>query len=523
MVWHIFKKDWKLAWMLVLIVAVVHWMGAAIIYKLGLFGEDPMLGMLAEAVPTLALFGSMFLIGAIVHLDTIPGVRQDWLVRPIARRDLVLEKFLFVVLMVNGPVFAAVLFQGLANRFSFRLSLAAALSQVAFLLFALTLPIFSFALVTQNMTEAFIFGCGCTFLIFLFQTTAGYLNGPRDHGMLETIPWTGIGWLGQTARFALVVAAAVTILGLQYFHRKTLTSRFMVVVFGFAILATQFLPWNPAFAIEKSLSRKPNAGISAAVAFDRGLAKFRSPSGLTASSESTRRNSGDDHASVFLPLKVTGIQTDSFLLTDRVEVRLITTDEKVAFHGVGEEVEVAKEGPKPAEVSLYQEIQVPVSVYRGIRNQSMRAEFEYSLTLFGLSRSYSIPALGGDERMPGFGWCGTKMNEAATAVELRCMQPGKGPTCATLFLENETRGLRNPEQSSCHGEYSPYSGWFTGDNMAHFGANIPFRDASGLAKFPVDGRQLPQSRLVVRLYEPEVHFSRSLVIPKINLQDWEAQ
>jgi len=184
---------------------------------------------------------------------------------------------------------------------------------------------------------------------------------------------------------------------------------------------------------------------------------------------------------------------------------------------------VAREGPKPTEVPLYQEIQVPVSVYCGIKDQPIRAEFDYSLTLFGLSRSYSIAALGGDERIPGFGWCETKMNEAATAVELRCMQPGMGPTCATLFLENEVTGQRNPERSSCHADYSPYSGWYTGDNMAHFGGNIPFRDASGLAKFPVDGPQLPQSRVVIRVYEPESHFTRALVIPQLKLKDWEAQ
>src|SRR2546423_5869145 len=45
----------------------------------------------------------MFLIAAIVHVEAIPGVRQDWLVRPIRRGNLLLEKFLFVVLMVGGP------------------------------------------------------------------------------------------------------------------------------------------------------------------------------------------------------------------------------------------------------------------------------------------------------------------------------------------------------------------------------------------------------------------------------------
>jgi hypothetical protein len=522
MVWHIFKKDWKLLWMFVLVVSVVHWMGAAIFHKLGLFGEDPMLEMLGEAFPILAVFGSAFLIAAIVHIDTIPGVRQDWLVRPIARRDLVLEKFLFVVLMVNGPIFVEVLLQGLASKFSLRASLAAAIWQVAFLFFAFALPLFSFASVTQNMTQAFIFGSGCAFLIGAFGTVGGYLNG-HSHGTLEPTPWSGVGWVGETARFALVVAAAVTILGLQYFRRKTRISQFMVVVFGFMILATQFLPWKPAFAIEQRLSPAPNAGTGASVAFDSSLGKFRSPSGLGASSGHARRFEREELTSVFLPLHVAGIHTDAFLLTDHVEILLINSDGKIEFHGIGEEVEVAKEGPKPVEEPVYQEIQVPASIYRKIKDQPIRAELDYSLTLFGMRYSYAMPALDGDQRMPGFGWCETKMNEAQTAVELRCMQPGKGPTCATLFLENELTGQRNPERSSCHADYSPYSGWFTGDNMAQFGANVPFRDASGLAKFPVDGLQLPNSRVVIRVYEPEDHFTRSLVISQIKLQAWEAE
>jgi hypothetical protein len=519
MVWHIFKKDWKLAWVFVLVVSVVHWIDSAIMYKLGLFDEDPMLGMLADAVPMLAFFASMFLIGAIVHLDSIPGVRQDWLVRPISRRDLVIEKFLFMVLMVNGPIFAEVLLQGLANKFSFRLSLAAAMWQVAFLFFAFTLPLFSFASVTRNMTQAFIFGCSCTFIMVGFQTIAGYLNG-RAHGTLESLSWSAIGWVGETARFALSVVAATVILGLQYFSRKTLFSRCMVLLFGVAILATQFIPWKVAFAIEQKLSPKPDAGTSAVVAFDPKLEKFRSPSGLGTSSDQGRRYNFGEHTSVFLPLQVVGAHLDAFLLTDLVEVRLIGQGGKIAFHGRGERPDFVDKGPNN---STYQEIQVPSSVYRGIKDQAVRAEFEYSLTLFGLRESYSIPALGGDERMPGFGWCETKMNEAETAVELRCMQPGKGPTCATLFLENETTGQRNPARSSCHGDYSPYSGWYFGDNMAHFGANIPFRDSTGLAKYPVDGPQLPNSRVVIRVYEPEDHFTRSLLIPQIKLRDWEAQ
>jgi hypothetical protein len=42
------------------------------------------------------------------------------------------------------------------------------------------------------------------------------------------------------------------------------------------------------------------------------------------------------------------------------------------------------------------------------------------------------------------------------------------------------------------------------------------------ASLPVDGRQLSQSHIIIRTYEPEDHFTR-LVIPQIKMKDWEAQ
>jgi hypothetical protein len=137
-----------------------------------------------------------------------------------------------------------------------------------------------------------------------------------------------------------------------------------------------------------------------------------------------------------------------------------------------------------------------------------------------------MPAVGGDQRIPGLGWCKTKVNEDETVVELSCMQPGKGPhcgnVCATGFLENATSGRRNPEYFACEPNYSPYFGDFH-FVMTHFNAGLRFRDALGLAHFPVDGPQLAQSRIVNRLYQPTDHLTRQLVIPQITLQEWEAR
>jgi hypothetical protein len=214
MVWHIFKKDWKLLWIFVITIASIHWIAAFIRYKLGLFNEDELLEMLSYRIPYLAFYGSMFLIAAIVHLEAIPGVRQDWLTRPIPRGSLLLEKFLFVVVMVEGPIFAASVVQGVANGFSWRLSLLAASSYIVFLFFFIILPTLSFASVTRNMTEAFILACGCTLIIGAFLVLSGSMN-ESAHGTLISVTHSGIGWIGEVLRFALVAIAAGVILVLN--------------------------------------------------------------------------------------------------------------------------------------------------------------------------------------------------------------------------------------------------------------------------------------------------------------------
>jgi hypothetical protein len=201
---------------------------------------------------------------------------------------------------------------------------------------------------------------------------------------------------------------------------------------------------------------------------------------------------------------------------------LIDRGGRTVYHGAGGGLEIAREGPLPKEEPRYQQFPLPRSIYDKVSDQELTLRLDYSLTLFGLDKSFSLPALNGETRTPGWGWCRTKMNEAGTLVMLHCMKPGTPPTCATAFLENTTSGARNPSRSACVSEYGPFKNGFA-DDISRFGVNFPFRDPAGLAKYPVDGSQLPQSRAVIRTYQPEDHFTRTLTIAKANLRDWESQ
>jgi len=175
--------------------------------------------MLSQLLPGLSIFGSMFLTCAIVHLDAIPGVKQDWLARPIPRGSLLREKFLFVIATVCGPMFVGNLFLGVANGFGFRSALFQATIFVVYLFFFTVLPIFALAAVTRNMTEAFVMGCACAFLIGASITVYEFANG-ASHNTVGGVVWSGVGWIGEAIRLGLAAIAATLIAGVQYFRRK---------------------------------------------------------------------------------------------------------------------------------------------------------------------------------------------------------------------------------------------------------------------------------------------------------------
>jgi hypothetical protein len=162
-------------------------------------------------------------------------------------------------------------------------------------------------------------------------------------------------------------------------------------------------------------------------------------------------------------------------------------------------------------------------VYHRVKDQPVRIEINDSLTAFQFASSYAFPVVSPNRIIPGFGRCNTKINNTETAVQIRCDQAGRSPVCLTSYLEHVPSGLRNPERSTCDANYTPFLAFdLLTDALARFGANLPFRDPNGLAKYPVDGSKLKDAQAVLRVYQPLEHFERRLVIPEVRLGDWGA-
>ena len=216
MIWHIFRKDWKLLWTMVVGAALITAIARMLVmFANGIFARFPLLRPVASLLETLSFVAIGVVIVMVVQHDALAGLRQDWLVRPIRRRDLLLSKIVFVVLAVQGPIFVFEFVQCLGSGFSAGESFTATISHSLWMLLALDLPVLAFATLTRNLAEAIgggiAVGLGVAIFVSLHQVRSGVMivNGP------------GVDWVTDSALVIWALAAAAIILALQYSRRRT--------------------------------------------------------------------------------------------------------------------------------------------------------------------------------------------------------------------------------------------------------------------------------------------------------------
>ena len=524
MVRYILKKDWILLWPIVTAVAVLQVLLALARFSMGRdFGR----GVPTTPAAFLELLAVAIVITLVVHQDPIPGIRQDWLVRPIARRDLFLAKLLFVVVLVQGPMFVTDLIQGLANGFSFGQSAAAAVACAASVLLTLTLPVLAFAALTATMTETFVAALAVFAVVIASLIVPGLVGATRPAAL------TGFAWVPTLLSEALLLVAAAGVLILQYRWRRTQAARALFAGALLVGLCASFLPWRTTFRLEQLLTASSRDDQHVAVAFAPDAGRFRSALGQSLDdvqekpgmgavdvAAENRQRRAEGAVTVLLPVRVSGLIPDSRLLADRSEVTVIGRDGRTVYRGTGNELELRATN---AEATVHQGVRVPGALYSRVKGERVDVQLEYSFTLFRTSAMYALAARDGDQRMPGVGWCATKVNDSGTRVQFNCLQPGERPSCLAVVLEHTPTRQRNPEVSLCVPDYTPYPGHTFPDAVSRFSGSLPFYDPSGLTHYPVGGPQLADARVLVTAFQPTDHFVRRVVIPAVRLQDWEAQ
>ncbi len=519
MIRHIFRKDARLLWPMAALVAALHVCAAVPRYMLDHGARTFQLDLLSNMLASLSLVGVMVLVVVAVHQDPVPGARQDWLVRPVRRADLALAKLLFIALLVLAPIWFVDVGVALANGFALPEACVAAAARNLQIFCVFALPAMMVGVITRTFVEAVIAGLGGFMLLMgFFQIFLALLLGIK-----ASLGGTGTEWMAIAGLDLIALLGAPVVLALQYSARQTTLSRCLVGLGAAAVCSVAFLPWQLAFRMQEALAPQPMAARTISATFDAQAGRYHLPQGAALAVASA----------LHLPLAFTGVPDDSSVLLDRADVRITAADGTTLYQGrtsisvdgrgsmLDAQFEVrAGEHEGPVH-SIYQRIYLPTNVFARLKDRRVRMSVDYSMTLFGLSGTYSMPAVGARESLPGLGRCVTGIDAEGDDVTLSCFSLARQPSCASAHLEQPATGLRNPEAHFCaFPDYSPaFIAPFWPDMIHRMGGEARFFDRTGMVRFPIDGPKLATSRLIIQTFEPRDHFTRHIDTPVLRLAD----
>jgi hypothetical protein len=518
MIWHIFRKDARLLWPAAALVSALHVCAAIPRHLLDHGTRTVQLEILSDLLSALALLGAMAVVVVAIHQDPIPGVRQDWLIRPIRHRDLAFAKALFVLLMVQLPLWFVDVGVALADGFALPTACAAAATRNIGILCEFALPAMMIGAVTRTFVEALIVSA-----VALVVYVALFLVGlSMMLGIKATVTETGAAWIFSAAFELAALIGTVLILGLQYSGRRTLLTRSLVGVGGALVIAVAFMPWRVAFAMQMGLSPEPGAARRVAVAFDPQAGPYHLPPGAAPAVTQA----------LLLPLRLTDLPANSVVLMDRADIVITGPDgtplyqgkSNISVDGLGSMRDAqfnVSAGPNDGSThGIYQRIYLPTAVFGRLINRQVRMSIDYSLTLFGVSHILAVPATGARETLPGLGRCATGIDAEGDDIAIGCLSTTRQASCYSAYLESPATGLRNPEVHGCLPDYSPpWVNQFWPDAIHRMGGEVQFFDRSGMVHFPVDGSMLADAKLMITTYEPSEHFTRHIDTPLVRLAD----
>jgi hypothetical protein len=518
MIWHIFRKDARLLWPAAALVVALHVCAAIPRYLLDHGPRTVQLEILSDLLAALALLGAMVVVVVAIHQDPIPGVRQDWLIRPIRHRNLAFAKALFVLLMVQLPLWCVDVGVALVDGFSVPAACAAAATRNIGVLCEFALPAMMIGAVTRTFVEAFMVSA-----VVLVIYVALFLVGlSMMLGIKATVTETGAAWIFDGALEAAALIGTALILGLQYSARRTVLARSLVGVGGALVIAIAFMPWRVAFAMQMELSPEPGAARRVAVAFDPQAGPYHLPPGAAPAVTQA----------LLLPLRLTDLPANSLVHLDRADVHITGLDgallyqskSNISVDGLGSMRDAQFNVPASPNAGsvhvIYQRIYLPAAVYGSLINRQVRMSIDYSLTLFGVSHTFAVPATGARETLPGLGQCATGIDAEGDDIAIGCLSTARQASCYSVYLESSATGLRNPEVHGCLPDYSPpWVNQFWPDAIHRMGSEVQFFDRSGMIHFPVDGSRLADAKLMITTYEPSEHFTRHIDTPVVRLAD----
>jgi len=519
MIWAVLRKDWALLWPLAVLVTLIQIALEWASYKFGFFGVSPVAREIMRLLTPAWYIGVIALAVVAVHEDTIPGVDQDWLIRPLSRTDLLLAKLLFVAVTVCVPMLVVNIVDEMALGFQFVPSFGYAVYKEFYLFVCLLVPAAAVAAVTRNAVELVVLVAGLVLLYVLSVWLSAMMLG------LDRCPTcdTSITWIQSLLEHLGILAGSAVVLGFQYFNRRTPLSRLLLAA-GVVLLVIVQLPWNVAFGIQTWMGA-PIGTAPAALQITAGETTIASSSAggrsrqenakraaqallqgdVDAAVEIQRSSSRNRTAPVTLtvPLQIKGTSHDEFLVVDRADFAVLDAKGQTLYRGRRAE---RKSVPLNTDASgtAIQTFEMPAADFQQIRERAVSLVVDYSLTVRAVVAQHRMRATGGELRSAEIGICRSDADASASIV--RCRQIGRAPNCYTSTLYAPD-GRHNPEVRNCGSDYRPFIP--SPMNIISFaGMEMPIRDSYGVAHYDVDGSQIQDSYIVMKVYETGEHFQR---------------
>ena len=438
----ILKKDVRSLLPLVALTALLF-LGDAFILRLDLLPLWPIWGTVVLLVVFIVLIISVF------QVDSPASLSEDWLCRPVRKRELLGSKFLLVLATIYlphaiGTVIADV---SLGYPISEILLDAVLLPDELFLIL---MPVMMFvAIITRTFVQAF----GVLFAIFIcvFVVPTPFVRppGPFDLAIYDELLTSGMIWLAIAPARLASLAFVVLAFWLVYWRRNLWLARALmvatvcVIVFLF-VLAMKLMPWESTFALQAASGPAPPAD-SARIALRSTRTCFpatmRSQQSTDVVFVAARNNARlwDEEG-----LHAVGPNSVAFLTV--IEARGLPLDWRVKLNYARADFSAGGaplESLRPANYitdsrsggALTHVWMLPESTLRKLRGVQPQLQLTYSLALLK-PREHSLPTDGKRHTLPGLGWCSAKVDEPGNRIDVDCFGAITHPAQITAQLND---------------------------------------------------------------------------------------
>ncbi|MEO8018350.1 MAG: alpha/beta hydrolase [Pseudomonadota bacterium] len=430
----ILKKDVRSLLLLVAVTALLF-LGDAVIVRLDL------LPIWSTWGPSVLLVAMVALIISVFQVDSPAGLTEDWLCRPVRKRELLGAKFTLVLAASYLPRAIGTCIADVSLGFPVSATLLdAVLLSDQVLLFLL--PILMFAAI---ITRTFVQGFGVLFAVFVcvivIPTPFVRPPGPFDLSIFDALLTSGMAWVATAP--ARLASLALLLLGfwLVYWRRRLTLARVLMAITVCAmvflvVLPMALMPWKSTFALQAALGPAPPADM-ARIALRSTRACFPAATrsnlsndaafvaagnGLRMWNDERLRDAGPNSVAF-----VTAIETRGLPLDWRVKLNYVKAD----FSAGGAPLESLR----PAKFitddrgggALVHDWMLPESTLRKLKSVQAQLQLTYSLTLLK-PREYRVPTDGKYHALPGLGWCGAWVDEPGNRVDVDCFSAIMHPT-----------------------------------------------------------------------------------------------